>query len=349
MAVYFVTGALGSGKSLISVAKIQDKLIKGCPVATNIDLKPHNMSAVGKMAKKIMIYRLPDKPTLFDLNAIGRGNKTYDEKLNGLLVLDECGTWLNTRSWNDKSRQPVLDWFLHARKLGWDIIFLVQNISLVDKQAREALAEHVVYCRRLDRFAIPLIGSLLGIIFGAKISAPKIHLGIVKYGDNIQSPVVERWIYRGTDLYDAYDTKQQFSSFYNKGVYCLLPPYSIYGRYQQPLTLSKIMRLTRIYLKRFSKLRLLILGCLLGISMGYFFIHYPQKEILERQVVSQLEINKLKIKSFKLLGDETRILFLMDNKMIESGELIQQGYNIEVISACKMRIYGRGKNALVSC
>ncbi|MDR5618124.1 zonular occludens toxin domain-containing protein [Arsenophonus sp.] len=69
MAVYFVTGALGSGKSLISVAKIQDKLIKGCPVATNIDLKPHNMSAVGKMAKKIMIYRLPDKPTLFDLNA----------------------------------------------------------------------------------------------------------------------------------------------------------------------------------------------------------------------------------------------------------------------------------------
>ncbi len=122
---------------------------------------------------------------LFDLNAIGRGNKTYDEKLNGLLVLDECGTWLNTRSWNDKSRQPVLDWFLHARKLGWDIIFLVQNISLVDKQAREALAEHVVYCRRLDRFAIPLIGSLLSIIFGAKISAPKIHLGIVKYGDNI--------------------------------------------------------------------------------------------------------------------------------------------------------------------
>ncbi|WP_334473217.1 hypothetical protein [Arsenophonus sp. PmNCSU2021_1] len=53
--------------------------------------------------------------------------------------------------------------------------------------------------------------------------------------------------------------------------------------------------------------------------------------------------------SFKLLGDETRILFLMDNEMIESGELIQQGYNIEVMSACKMRIYGRGKNALVSC
>nr|WP_250114634.1 zonular occludens toxin domain-containing protein [Escherichia coli] len=26
----------------------------------------------------------------------------------------------------DKDRQPVIDWFLHARKLGWDIIFLIQ-------------------------------------------------------------------------------------------------------------------------------------------------------------------------------------------------------------------------------
>lgn len=138
MAVYFVTGSLGSGKSLISVSKIQDKLAKGCPVATNLELRLFNMPRVGKMARKTRVYRLPDKPSVQDLEIIGRGNQTYDESRNGLLVLDECGTWLNTRTWNDKSRQPVLDWFLHARKLGWDIIFLVQNISLVDKQAREA-------------------------------------------------------------------------------------------------------------------------------------------------------------------------------------------------------------------
>ncbi|WP_334473218.1 hypothetical protein [Arsenophonus sp. PmNCSU2021_1] len=68
------------------------------------------------------------------------------------------------------------------------------------------------------------------------------------------------------------------------------------------------MRLTRLYLKRFSKLRLLILGCLLGIFIGYFFIQHPQKEILETQVVNQLEINKLKIKSFTSFAPAYKIL-----------------------------------------
>ena len=30
MAVYFVTGKLGSGKTLVSVGKIQDKIVAGC-------------------------------------------------------------------------------------------------------------------------------------------------------------------------------------------------------------------------------------------------------------------------------------------------------------------------------
>ncbi len=76
----------------------------------------------------------------------------------------------------------------------------------------------------------------------------------------------------------------------------------------------------------------------------FLFIYYAELNLkIERFFIGA------KLVSFKLLGDETRILFLMDNEMIESGELIQQGYNIEVMSACKMRIYGRGKNALVSC
>lgn len=45
------------------------------------------------------MIRLPDKPSLNDLLAIGVGNTSYDESRNGLLVLDECGTWFNSRSW----------------------------------------------------------------------------------------------------------------------------------------------------------------------------------------------------------------------------------------------------------
>ncbi|WP_337223689.1 zonular occludens toxin domain-containing protein, partial [Escherichia coli] len=134
MAVYVVTGKLGSGKTLVSVSRIQERLAKGCPVATNLDLKLHNMPTVGRYAKKTRVIRIPDKPSLNDLLAIGTGNTSYDESRNGLLVLDECGTWFNSRSWGDKDRQPVIDWFLHARKLGWDIIFLIQDISIMDKQ-----------------------------------------------------------------------------------------------------------------------------------------------------------------------------------------------------------------------
>lgn len=70
---------------------------------------------------KPRIIRMPDKPTVSDLNAIGNANPTYDEELNGLLVRDECGTWFNARGWQDMSRAPVLEWFLHARKLGWNV------------------------------------------------------------------------------------------------------------------------------------------------------------------------------------------------------------------------------------
>ena len=61
--------------------------------------------------RKTRVIRIPDKPSLNDLLVIGTGNTSYDESRNGLLVLDECGTWFNSRSWGDKDRQPVIDWF----------------------------------------------------------------------------------------------------------------------------------------------------------------------------------------------------------------------------------------------
>lgn len=349
MAIYFVTGALGAGKSLISVSKIQDKLVNGCIVATNLDLKPWNMPRVGAKAKNINIYRIPDKPDIDSLNAIGRGNITYDERKNGLLVLDECGTWLNTRTWNDKSRMPVIEWFLHARKLGWDIIFLVQNISLIDKQAREALAEHVVYCRRLDRLTIPFIGSLFSLIFGTKMPMPKIHLGIVKYGDSQHSPIVERWVYRGADLYHAYDTKQQFSTFYNKGVFNILPPYLTHGRYQSPLSLKKIMKLTKIYLKRLSRVRLLFTGVIFGLIIGYFCINITGNTE-PTEVISAITIKEMKINSFKWLGNELKITFINDkNEIIDFLELSKLGYKLEVINSCNIRVYNKYESKNITC
>ncbi|MBY0545150.1 MAG: hypothetical protein K2Q14_06335 [Gammaproteobacteria bacterium] len=94
MAVYAITGKLGSGKSLVSVGRIMDYLAKGRPVATNLNLY---LDKYFGQRSKAHYVRLPDIPTVQDLQAIGKGNDSLDESKNGLLVLDECGVFFNSR------------------------------------------------------------------------------------------------------------------------------------------------------------------------------------------------------------------------------------------------------------
>lgn len=234
MPVYVVTGKLGSGKTLASVGKIKDYLIQGRRVATNLDIRLENL--VGNYARKCEIFRVPDRPEAYHLESLGLGydGEFIGEERNGALVLDECGTWFNSRDWNAKGRKELLDWVIHARKKRWDVYFIIQDLEVMDKQARLMFAEHVVYCRRSDRFTIPFFSSIWKLFTDKPLPFPKLHLGFVKYGDKDSSPVVDRWVYRGTDLYNAYDTAQIFKED-NNGVYQLLPPYYIAGRYTDRL------------------------------------------------------------------------------------------------------------------
>jgi hypothetical protein len=273
MAVYFVTGKLGSGKTLITVGKIRDALQEGKKVATNLNIRLEHL--VGRNAKKCVLYRLPDKPIAEDMFQLGSGNDSYDEEKNGVIVLDECGTWFNARDWQDKSRKSLIDWLLHARKLGWDIYFIIQDVSMIDKQARKSICEHVVYCRRLDRLGIPFFDTIAKLLRKKGIPKPKVHMAIVKYGDLPNSLTVDRWVYMGRDLYTSYDTKQSFVADYPHKLYQVLPPYFSHGRYSLPFTWNKIMRLTKIYLRRFSKFALLSAG-LAGGAFAGAYLHEPE-------------------------------------------------------------------------
>jgi len=247
MPVYLVSGKLGSGKSLACVGRIRDAVREGRRVATNLDLnldklfkpqagKPVRSDGSSAWVQPVDVQRLPDKPTAFDLDCIGVGNASYDESKNGLLVLDELGSWLNAREWADKSRQGVIDWLIHSRKKGWDVYLIVQDVSLIDKQVRSALVEYLVICRRFDRMRIPFFGWFLNFISGGFIKGymPKMHFGIVRYGVSPDAVVAERWLYLGKDLYAGYDTRQVFSSDYGCGVYSFLPPWHTTGRYLAP-------------------------------------------------------------------------------------------------------------------
>jgi len=207
MPVYIVTGKLGSGKTLSMVGRMRDYARAGKPVATNIDL---DVRALLDSPPRAPIYRLPDRPGIDALEALGSVHDTAREELNGCLVLDECGTWLNSRTWGDKGRAAVIDWLLHSRKLGWDVFLIVQNITLLDKQIRDSMAEYVVTCRRLDRIQIPLVGRFLSFITAGMVKGlmPQVHLALVRYGIGPGSIHAQTWTYRGRDLYAAYQSVQ---------------------------------------------------------------------------------------------------------------------------------------------
>lgn len=257
MSVYFITGKLGNGKTLVAVGKIREYLQSGRRVATNLDLYPEHM--VGKWARQVDITRVPDKPRLEDLKALGTGDylpaDQYSEKGFGLLVLDELGTWFNSRSWNsDKSRAELINWMIHARKLHWDLMLIVQDVEAVDKQLRDMLCENLVICRRLDNIRIPLIGPLVKMLTGGVYTPklPRIHRAKVHAGQTRADWVADVWTYTGNDLFPAYRTGQAFAFdeiVTESGVvdmrasYTLLPPWYTHGRYESRLRLRDIPRL----------------------------------------------------------------------------------------------------------
>lgn len=229
MAVYLVTGKLGSGKTLACVGRIRDYLRQDRRVATNLDLHMDHLATSDDSRRYVM--RVPDHPQVEDLQSLGRGQDGVEESRNGLLVLDECGAWLNTRAWTDKGRHAVIDWLLHSRKLGWDVILIVQDVAIIDKQVRTALAEFVVICKRADRLAIPLLTPICK-LFGFNLRPPKIHLALVRYGGDPQAPVSDRWVYMAHDLYAAYDTRQIFRPD-GDGLHCTLSRWHLVGRYKR--------------------------------------------------------------------------------------------------------------------
>jgi hypothetical protein len=261
MSVFIVTGKLGNGKTLVTVGRIRDALREGLKVVTNLDLDL--VAMFGAKARDVNVVRIPDKPSIEDLEAIGKGaDGAYDESKFGILVLDECGTWFNSRNWQDKTRKPVNDWFLHARKLRWHVYLIIQDIGMLDSQARDAIGELVVKCRRLDNIRLPVIGGLVKSLTGIRLTLPRIHRAKVTYAyDDILYDV---WTYRGTDLFACYQTDQIFLHDYSDGVYSLLSPWHIKGRYCVAMNWRNIVRITKIHWKRFKSPVALATGLLVG-------------------------------------------------------------------------------------
>jgi hypothetical protein len=226
MPSWAVTGKLGGGKTLWAVRMIRKYLVSGRPVASNIDIFPEKFLSPIRDEKSFCLYRLPNSIRREDLDTIGIANFSNDEIKNGLLVLDESGVSLNARSYNESGRKELIEWFLHARKLGWDLMFIVQSVSLIDKQIREAILEYRVVCKRMDRLLIPFL-----VWFGIKIKMPRFHFVIIRYGMEPAATIADRDVFRGNDLFSAFNTKQILTDAQQQGgVLSILSPWHLLTR-----------------------------------------------------------------------------------------------------------------------
>lgn len=382
MAIYIVTGKLGGGKTLACISKINDGLASGKRVATNLDLRLHHLPSVSRYAKKCDVTRLPDNPTVEDLKALGKGipgnDPAYDEEKAGLIVLDECGTWLNSRDWQAEGRRELINYLLHIRKMMWDVYLIIQDISMLDKQARKALAEHVVYCRRTDRMNIPIIGSIFKMITaGSRLPVPKWHIALVKYGDQQHSITVDTWWYNGSDLYNAYDTMQIFSHEYDSGIYRQLPPhyYNSKARVKE-WSLKKIMQLTHIYLRKYSLISLVSASAITASVLTYIFVptadtKEPTKKILQPIVnkepsndlidfsslnpitTASLRIDKLKIQNMveENIGTikQHTVTFKQDLKTYSTYDLNSQNIQVNILDHCRIELKNNTQRRILTC
>jgi len=221
--IYFITGTLGSGKSLCAVGRIRDYLAAGRPVATNMDVYPW---ALMPSQHRGSVYRLPDWPSALDIAALPQVCDPRHEKKFGALVLDEAGMFLSSRGWNEQGRAEFVVWLRNARKKGWDVFLIVQDVESLDKQVRLALEEHLVICRRMDRWMVPFIGRLAKAVLGIDLKMPRVHVAAVKYADLL----VERWWYDGREIQEGYDTGQVLQ---REGTYAysILSAWHVKGRH----------------------------------------------------------------------------------------------------------------------
>jgi len=228
--IYVITGHLGGGKTLLSVELARQYLVAGKRVASNITLNLEYLVPADNEARWI---KLPYIPTADHLRQLGDGyDGPYDEERFGLIVLDEAGTWLNSRDWNDKGRRELFHWLTHARKKGWDIALIIQDFESLDAQIRRSITEIYVDCSRLDRVKIPYL----------PVRLPRIHRATAYYKSPL-GQVYKRWHTSGTDLFKAFDTREaigeellftETATIDARGSWSGLPARLLVGRYMPP-------------------------------------------------------------------------------------------------------------------
>jgi len=326
-------GKRGSGKTLGAVDKAGRYLASGRAVATNINLFVEHLVPAHCQTRW---YRVPDWPSAEDLMALPLGNRYlkwvegeedpvmlpgYDEKYNGLLMLDEVATFLNAREWKGNGRQDFISWLAQSRKYGWDLVLVAQSVGMVDKQVRESFIDVQGTVRNMDKMAVPLLSMIWKYFTGEPLHFPKMHFVALKYGFQPDAPVSDRWFWRGKELYKAYNTLQRISGITGQqGTSIMLSAWELKGR-----------KMNKWDLRRQMAAGGLVLGLLLGFTGGFGAAYARLKD--DPAKVAEVVTDDVKVRG--VIGGEITRVVLTDGRMV-----ISEGMKAD-ITGTKYKVAGR--------
>lgn len=162
-----VTGTPGTGKTCYAVLEIADALSAGKCVATNVALSadfarsvarrnPRNLLRLDRkaaeLAARVAVLEEPEQ-----LRLVWPSDRREGQTL---VVIDEAHALLDSRDYRASDRQDWITWLTQHRKLGLDILFVVQHFEMLDTNVRR-LVEWEVRLRDLRRaraygFPVPI-------------------------------------------------------------------------------------------------------------------------------------------------------------------------------------------------
>lgn len=213
--IYFYSGLPGSGKSLHCAKMIDQYHRKGKNVIANFEVNLHFWDGV-KVKDNAFLhapaliqelsnneltieYLLDFADKYHERNEIGQ----IKEKQT-LLIIDECQTMFNSRSWNQKGRSEWVIFFTQHRKFGYTIILVSQNKNLIDKQIR-GVFEFDYEHRNVKNFK--LFGFFLSLLCGGNFFIIPVKWMTNGKQDHTEFMFASRKYYKLYDSYKIFDTK----------------------------------------------------------------------------------------------------------------------------------------------
>ncbi|NOV28346.1 hypothetical protein [Methylomonas sp. ZR1] len=258
-------------------------------------------------------------------------------------------------------------------------MLIIQDLELLDNQVAAATAnQYVVVCRRLGSYAIPVLSPLWKAITGNPLKLPDGHLAVVKNGQGNRATVADRWLYRGSDLYRAYRTTQEFVPQDNANAVFLssyLPPWYLVGRYTpvKNWAFYKEFLNARAYLAFVTSALLACLALVLTPLTAYAI--YQTSKIdgkladLDKRVVPAIPVMPLapqlpkkeldcsdldQFKTVNITGQSSGpngVVYTLRNgdDSLTSKKIVSMGYAVTSISNCLMTVSKGECKLSVSC